>query len=65
MHYWELSSEEIFSNQKEDHLTVIRLILEKNSLLEDNTDKKEFCITEALYFIILALFKLSKNLRSQ
>ena len=63
MHYWELSSEETFFNQKEDYLTVVRSVSEKSNLLKDNTDKRELYITEVLYFTVLALFKSSKNLR--
>ena len=65
MHYWELSSEETFFNQEEDYLTVVRLILKKNSLLKDNTDEEKLCITEASHSAVLTLFKLFKNLRSQ
>ena len=63
MHYWELSLERIFFNQEEDYLTTVKLILEKSSLLKDNTNEEELCIIEVSYFIILVLFKLSKNLR--
>ena len=63
MHYWELSSEETFFNQKEDHLIVVKLILKKNNLLKNNTDERELCIIKALYFTVLVLFKLSKNSR--
>ena len=62
-HYWKLSLKEIFFNQEEDHLTAVRLVLEKSNLLEDNTDEEELYITKVLYFIVLTLFKLSKNLR--
>ena len=62
-HYWELSLEETFFNQEEDHSTAVRLVLEKNSLLEDNINKEELYITKALYFTVSALFKLFKNLR--
>ena len=62
-YYWKLSLEEIFSNQEEDHLTVTRLVSEKNSLLEDNTDKEKLCIIEALCSTVSALFKLFKDLR--
>ena len=63
MHYWELSLKEIFSNQKEDYLTVVKLILEKNSLSEDNTNKEKLCIIKISCSIVLTLFKLFKNLR--
>ena len=63
MHYWELSLEETFSNQEEDYSIMIKLVLEKSSLLEDNTDKEELCIMKVLYFTVLALFKLFKDLR--
>ena len=62
-YYWRLSLKETFSNQEEDHLTAVKLILKKSNLLKDNTNKEELCIMKTLYFIILTLFKLSKNLR--
>ena len=65
MHYWELSLEETFFNQEEDHSAVIRLVLEKNSLLEDNINKEELYIIEVSHFTVLTLFKLSKDLTLQ
>ena len=64
-YYWELSLEETFFNQKKDHLAAVRLVLEKNSLLKDNTNEEKLYIIKALCSTVLTLFKLSKDLRLQ
>ena len=64
-YYWELSLEEIFSNQEEDYSTAVRSVSEKSSLSKNNINEEELYITEVLYSVVLALFKLSKNLRLQ